>query len=101
MRAAHLNNLLSGHHSATMDSDKTFTNALKWKSSGGVQLDVFVSDGIWLGGMLESRPHEPFVAVGPSNWDCEDELSFFSSRSEVELFIEKLRSVAESAFAKD
>ena len=84
-----------------MDSDAIFNKGLQWKTNGGVPLEVFVSDGIWLGGRHESRDHQPFVAIGPADWDGEDELTFFSSRSDVEKFIQKIRAAAMSAFPDD
>ena len=82
-----------------MDLDALFNNGLRWKSDGGVPLDVFVSDGIWHGGLHESREHQPFVAIGPADWDGEEELTFFSSQSDVEDFIQRLRNAAKTAFS--
>ncbi len=80
--------------------DEIFRVNLERKRMGGVELDIFVSDGIWLGGMFESRKHEPFIAIGPSNWDSEDELTFLKSESEVEAFIKKLRVCSSLAFGE-
>jgi len=78
--------------------DEFFKQTLEWKRNGGVPLEVLVSDGIWLGGMFEAKSHEAFVAIGPDNWDCEEDLTFFKSPSEVDAFIEKLRAVSKEAF---
>lgn len=82
------------------DIDEIFRAALAFKRAGGVELDVFVSDGIWLGGMFDLKPHEPFVAIGRNDWDGEEELTFLKSADEVETFIEKLRSASGQAFGE-
>ena len=80
--------------------DDVFAESLNKKRNGGVRLDIFISNGVWLGGLHESRAHQPFVAVGPANWDCEDELTFFKDQSEVNDFIEKLLNVSREAFGE-
>ena len=82
------------------ENDSTFNQGLAWKRSGGVALDVFVSDGIWLGGIHESRQHTPFIAIGPTDWEGEEELTFFSSRDQVESLIDRLREACDTAFGK-
>ncbi|ELP32900.1 hypothetical protein RBSWK_03168 [Rhodopirellula baltica SWK14] len=82
-----------------MDSpDEIFDRTLKWKRSGGVRLDVFVSDGISLGGLFGSQSHERMVAIAPSDWDCEDDVTFLTNREQVDELIERLRLASFSAF---
>lgn len=79
-------------------ADSTFERCLQHKRTGGVALDVFVSDRVWLGGAEESRPHEPFVTIGPADWEGEEELTFFKNRDEVDALITKLRETRDAAF---
>ena len=82
-------------------ADRNYAQALQWKLDGGAKLSVFVSDGTWLGGAHEARPHQAFVAIGPDDWEDEQELTFFKSRSDVDAFIGQLRAVSDTAFADD
>ena len=85
-----------------MDSaEETFNRVLKWKQSGGVQLEVFVSDGIYLGGLLGSQPHERMVAIAPRDWDAEEDVAFLTDRKQVMEFIEKLRLACSDAFGDE
>ena len=79
--------------------DENYASGLERKLKGGVPIGAFVSDAIWLGGLQEARSHQPFVAIGPVDWDDEEELTFFKSHSEVEAFIQKLRAVSQAAFS--
>ena len=78
-----------------------FEHWLSRKRTGGVPLDVFVSREIWLGGVREAKSHDPFVAVGPSSWEGEEELTFFSNPGEVEDFVARLREAARAAFGNE
>jgi hypothetical protein len=81
-----------------MDHDDYFRRALERKRAGGVALDVGVSAGTWLGGLLEEQRHEPFVFVGPAGWDGEEDLTFFRDEASVEAFVERLRAAARRAW---
>ena len=81
-----------------VNPEEDFRRFLEHKMKGGVPLDVFVSSSVWMGGVLDSWSHRPFVAIGPDNWDGEDELSFFKNNDEVEQFIDRLREASRSAF---
>ena len=78
--------------------DRVFDETLEWKRSGGARLDVSISDSIWLGGMFEDKSHERFVAIGPDNWDCEQDRTFFKNAAEIAAFVQKLRTVSREAF---
>ncbi len=85
-------------HSMDEYIKKIFNDGLEFKLNGGVGTGVFVSDSIWLGGLWEGQPHKPFVAIGPKEWDGEEELTFFKSEKEVNDFIEKLQEASKKAF---
>lgn len=85
----------------TNDIEEGFASGLAWKLEGGMPIDIFVSKGIWLGGLHEMRAHQPFVAIGPLGWEGEDELTFFKNRREVESFIERLRIACDAAFLSE
>ena len=84
-----------------MMDDETFEDCVSRKRSGGVPLEAFVSREVWLGGLGESRGHEPFVAIGPANWEGEEELTFFANRAEIEAFIDMLKEVSRNAFSDE
>jgi hypothetical protein len=77
-----------------------FEQALAHKRAGGVGLDVHVSTAVWQGGVRDARAHEPFVAVAPKGWESESELTFFSTRSQVEALIARLRTAADEAWPR-
>lgn len=81
--------------------DQRFDRTLEWKRSGGVELEVFVSDGISLGGLFGSRSHERMVAIAPHDWDGEEDVTFLTSREQVEELIKNLRLASSSAFGDD
>lgn len=82
----------------SFDIDNIFDEGLAYKKNGGTKLDVLVSDAIYLGGLHGERQHEPFVAVGPDDWEGDEELTFFKSKDEVDAFIEKLQEASRKAF---
>lgn len=81
--------------------DDIYERLLKWKAEGGVALEVFVSDGIWLGGLHEASRHSPFVAIAPRDWDSEEEVTFFQNRKQVEKLIQQLRDACDRAFGSE
>jgi hypothetical protein len=78
--------------------DEIFNEGLEFKMNGGVELEVFVSDDIYLGGLHGSRSHQPFVAIGPKEWEGEEELTFFKNEEELRSFIDKLQEAGRKAF---
>lgn len=83
------------------DPDKLFDHSLNFKLQGGVPVEVFVSNGVWLGGMFESQSHQPFVALGPAEWESEEELTFFATREDVDSFLAEVRKVRDAAFPQE
>jgi hypothetical protein len=82
------------------DPKVDFEEHLRHKRAGGVGLDVHVSRAVWMGGILDAWKDEPFVAVGHKGWESESELTFFSSRSQVESLVAKLQAVADEAWPR-
>lgn len=78
-----------------------FQKFLARKLAGGVTLTVHVSSRIWLGGMLESEDHQPFVALGPSDWESEEELTFFKDRAQVRDLTRRLEAAANAAWPEE
>ena len=83
---------------AYIEKVEIYERGFRWKQNGGVRLEAFVSDGVWLGGLHETRRHQPFVAIGPENWEDEEELTFFKAASEVHSLIDKLRTIGDAEF---
>lgn len=75
-----------------------FETFLAHKRRGGTPHDVGVSDGVWLGGLTDARDHEPFVFLGPRDWEEEGQLAFFRDHDEVERFIVRMREAAQRAW---
>ena len=84
----------------TNDPKDDFEEYLSHKRAGGVGLDIHVSSFVWMGGIVDAWNHEPFVAVGPKGWESESELTFFSSRSQVETLIAKLQASADEVWPR-
>ena len=78
-----------------------FSRFLQHKKRGGVPLSVGVSRGVWMGGMHEVVEHEPFVFIGPADWEGGEELTFLSDRDAVESLIQRLRIAAKEAWGDD
>ena len=83
-----------------MSEPDDFSQLLSRKRSGGVKLDAFVSKAIWLGGHRDAQSHEPFVAVGPAEWEGEEELSFFATKADLDQFIGELKKAGREAFGE-
>jgi hypothetical protein len=79
---------------------KDFEDALNFKRGGGVPLEAHVSSCVWMGGILDAWEHEPFVALGPKDWDSGTELTYFSSRDQIRELVAHLEAAADKAWPK-
>ena len=75
-----------------------FQKYVQHKRQGGVPLTVGVSTSVWMGGLDGAKPHEPFVYLGPKDWEGEEELTFLAGHEAVEALVERLREAATQAF---
>lgn len=81
--------------------ERDFRARLERKRRGGVALDVGVSRGIWMGGVIEQIDHEPIAYVGPADWESDEELTFLPDRASVDALVARLRAAADEAFGPE